>query len=55
MITHAASTFTYIECLMAIVFGSDEWCLNDVQISSCHRDRSISTEREKEGEKEKTV
>lgn len=33
---------------MTIVFGSDEWCLNDVQISSCHRDRSISTEREKE-------
>lgn len=36
---------------MTIVFGSDEWCLNDVQISSCHRDWSISAEREKEGKK----
>lgn len=42
-------TITYIECLMAVVFGSDEWGLNDVQVSSCHCHWGISAvcEREK--------
>lgn len=45
--THIASAFTYIECLVTVVFGSDERCLNDVQVSACHCDWSISTERKK--------
>lgn len=34
---------------MAVVFGSDEWGLNDVQVSSCHCHWGISAvcEREK--------
>lgn len=45
-----AFAFTYIECLMAFVFGSDEWGLNDVQVSSCHCHWSVSTERQNIGE-----
>lgn len=41
---------TYIERLMVVIFGSDEWGLNDVQVSSCHCHWGMSTVRERKRE-----
>lgn len=49
------SAITYIECLMVLVFGSDEWGLNDVQVRSRHCYWGISTGREKIHNKVKRI
>lgn len=45
---------TYIECFVVVVFGPDEWGLDDVQVSSCHCHWGMSTATERERKKKKT-
>lgn len=45
---------SYIERFVVVVFGPDEWSLDDVQVSSCHCHWGMSTARER-GEKKKRI